>query len=153
MLLSGETEIAASRKRVWDVLTDPGRVAECVPGEPNIEVVDERNFRVTAQVGNRFFRTTVTIEIELTDLSEPERASANATAAVMASPVTANGTLELEELAPNLTRASWSAEATLSGRLIGFAGMVQAPAQSAIDRTLECLKARIEAETQAMGAG
>jgi hypothetical protein len=146
MQLSGETEIAAARKPVWDVLTDPQQVAGCLPGVPHIEIVDERNLRVTAKVGSGLFKTTATVEIELTELAEPERASASATGAVMASPVTATGTLVLEEIAPNLTRVSWSAEVTLGGMLVGFAGMVQAPAQDGIGRTLECLKARIEAE-------
>ena len=70
----------------------------------------------------------------------------SALTSVMASPVTATGTLVLEEIAPNLTRVSWSAEVTLGGMLVGFAGMVQAPAQDGIGRTLECLKAKIEAE-------
>jgi hypothetical protein len=30
--------------------------------------------------------------------------------------------------------------------LVGFASMVQGPVQSGVDRTLECLKAKLEAE-------
>ena len=146
MQLSGKIEIAASRKAVWKVLTDPHRVAECVPGDPQVEFIDERYFRVTARVGNAMFQTTVTVEIEVTELTEPERAKARATAAVMGSPVSAAGTLELDELAPNLTRVTWEADLTLAGMLVGFAGMIQAPVQNGIDRTLECLKANIEAE-------
>jgi carbon monoxide dehydrogenase subunit G len=146
MQFAGETEIAAPRQRVWDVITDPHQVAGCVPGDPKIEVVDERNLRVTAEVGNGFFRTTVTVEIELAELNAPERATAKATAAVMASPVTAIGSLELEELGPALTRTSWSADVTLGGMLVGFASMIQAPVQSGVDRTLACLKAKLEAE-------
>jgi hypothetical protein len=152
MQLAGEIEIAASRRRVWDLLTDPHQVAGCVPGDPKVEVVDERNLRVTADVGNGFFRTTVTVEIELAELTAPERATAKATAAVMASPVTATGSLDLEELGPNLTRAAWTADVTLGGMLVGFAGMVQAPVQGGVDRTLECLKAKIEAEADAGAA-
>jgi carbon monoxide dehydrogenase subunit G len=146
MQFAGETEIAAPRQRVWDVITDPHQVAGCVPGDPKIEGVDERNLRVTAEVGNGFFRTTVTVEIELAELNAPERATAKATAAVMASPVTAIGSLELEELGPALTRTSWSADVTLGGMLVGFASMIQAPVQSGVDRTLACLKAKLEAE-------
>jgi len=146
MQLSGEIEIVAPRQRVWEVLTDPHQVAGCVPGDPKIEVIDDRNLRVTAQIGNAFFQTSVTVEIELMDLEAPERATANATGAVMASPVTATGSLVLEELGPNLTRAAWSADVTLGGMLVGFAGMVQGPVQGGVDRTLACLKAKIETE-------
>jgi carbon monoxide dehydrogenase subunit G len=151
MHLEGETDIAAGRPRVWAVLTDPHAVADCVSGEAKIEFLDERNFRVTGQVGNAFMRATVTVEIELTELVEPERARASATAAVMGSPVVATGSLTLEEAGSASTRASWSAEVTLGGMLASFAGMVQAPLQEAIERTLDCLKTRIEAETEASG--
>ena len=137
MQLSGQIEIAASRRAAWDVLTDPHRVAECVPGEPQIEFLDDRNFRVTARVGNAMFQTNVTVEIEVTDMTEPESATAGATAAVMGGPVNATGRLELDVLAQDLTRVTWSADLTLGGMLVGFAGMVQAPVQNGIDRTLE----------------
>jgi carbon monoxide dehydrogenase subunit G len=146
MHLEGETEIAAPRRRVWAVLTDPHLVAECVPGDPTIEYLDDRNFRVTAEFGNGFLRAPVTVEIELTELSEPARARATATAAVMASPVAASGSLELAEIGPALTLARWSAELTLGGMLTGFAGMVHAPIKKGVERTLECLKARLEGE-------
>jgi carbon monoxide dehydrogenase subunit G len=146
MHLEGETEIAAGRQRVWAALTDPHVVAECVPGEPAIEYLDDRNLRVTAEFGNGFLRAPVTIEIELTELSEPARVQATATAAVMASPVAASGSLDLEEVGPELTRACWSAEVTLGGMLSGFGGMVQAPIKKGVERTLECLKASLEGE-------
>jgi carbon monoxide dehydrogenase subunit G len=144
MHLEGETEIAAGRQRVWTVLTDPHAVAECVPGEPAIECLDDRNFRVTAEFGNGFLRAPVTVEIELTELSAPARAQACATAAVMASPVAASGSLDLEEVGPELTRARWAAEVTLGGMLSGFGGMVQAPIKKGVEHTLECLRARLE---------
>jgi len=146
MHLEGQTEIAAPRQRVWESLTDPHFVAGCVPAQAAIEFVDERNFRVTAEVGNGFMRTTITVEIEITDLSEPARASATATAAVMASPLVATGSLNLDELEPELTHVGWFAEVTLGGMLVGFGGMVQAPLEKGIGSTLDCLKARIEAE-------
>jgi hypothetical protein len=146
MQLSGETEIAAGRQRVWDVLTDPHRVADCLPGSASIEILDATNFRVTAEVGNAFMRTTLTVEIELTDLIEPESAGANATAAVMASPVSATGSLQLDELESGSTGVAWTAEVTLGGMLAGFAALAQGPVQDGVDRTLECLKDVIEAE-------
>ena len=74
MRLEGETEIAAGRERAWVALTDPHFVAACMPGQPLVEYLDERNLRITAQVGNGFMRTTATVEVEITELAPPERA-------------------------------------------------------------------------------
>ncbi len=146
MQLSGEMEIAAARQRVWEVVTDPNRVGACLPADPKVEYLDDRHFHVTAEVGNAFMRATATIELELTELSAPARAQAEATAAVMGSPASASGWLTLTELAPESTHLVWAVELELGGILAGFKTMVQGPIQKGIDRTLECLKAGIEAE-------
>ncbi len=152
MQLHGETEIAAARQRVWEVLTDPRQVAECAPGEPDVEVIDERRIRVTAKVGNLMFRTTVVIEIELDEMEPPSRATGRAGGKVMGGPVDATGSLRLEEIGPSLTAVEWEAEVSLGGMLAGFAAMAEQPAQQAIDGTIDCLKARLEGEAET-GAG
>jgi carbon monoxide dehydrogenase subunit G len=144
MQLRGRTRIAAPRQSVWDALTDPHQVAECAPGEPDVEVVDERRIRVTAKVGNLLFRTTVVIEIELDEMVPPASATGRAVGTVMGGPVSAIGSVKLEEIDPSLTGLEWDAEVALGGMLAGFAGMAEQPAQAAIDGTIDCLKARLE---------
>jgi carbon monoxide dehydrogenase subunit G len=153
MELSGKTEIAAGRQRVWDTVTDPRQVASCVPGQPKVEVVDDRHMKVTAAVGNGFLRTTVVVDIRLTELEAPSRATAAASAVVMGGPVTADGSLELTELASRRTEATWAAEVTLGGFLASFASMIEAPVRSGVDQTLACLKSKIEAAEAAAAAG
>jgi carbon monoxide dehydrogenase subunit G len=149
MQLGGETQIAAPRQRVWDVLTDPHRVAECAPGEPRVEVLNERLIRVSAPVGNLFFRTTAVFEIELDDPTPPQEARGRVGGSVMGAPVSAVGSLRLEESEPGSTRVAWEAEVVLGGMLAGFAAMAEQPARQAIEGTLECLKAQLEAEARA----
>ncbi len=150
MHLSGETEIAAGRQRVWDAVTDPHQVAACVPGQPKVEVVDDRRMKVTAAVGNGFLRTTVVVDIRLTDMQPPDRATAAAGTVVMGGQVQAEGSLELTEPAAGRTRAVWAADVTLGGFLAGFASMVEAPVRSGVDQTLACLRAKIEAAEAAV---
>jgi carbon monoxide dehydrogenase subunit G len=152
MHLSGETEIAAGRQRVWETVTDPRQVAACVPGQPKVEVVDDRHMKVTAAVGSGFLRTTVVVDIRLTDLQAPARATAAAGTVVMGGPVHADGSLELTELPAGRTRAVWAADVTLGGFLASFASMVEAPVRSGVDQTLACLRAKIEAAEAAEAA-
>jgi carbon monoxide dehydrogenase subunit G len=152
MQLSGKAEIAAGRQRVWDTVTDPRQVATCVPGQPKIEVVDDRHMKVTAVVGNGFLRRTVVVDIRLTDLQAPSRATASASSVVMGGPVKAEGSLELVELGPLQTQATWTADVTLGGFLASFAAMAEAPVRGGVDQTLACLKAKIEAAEAAATA-
>lgn len=149
MRLSGQTEIAAGRKRVWDTITDPRQVAVCVPGKPKVEIVDERRMKVTALVGNGFFQTNLVVDIRLTDLQPPAHAAAAASSMIMGGPVTAEGSLDLSELSPTLTRASWVAEVTLGGMLASFASMAEGPVRDGVAQTLASLKAKIEADEAA----
>ena len=38
MLLKGDAAIRAPRKHVWDFLTDPNQIGQCVPGVEKIEI-------------------------------------------------------------------------------------------------------------------
>ena len=38
MLLKGDVTIHAPRRKVWDFLTDPNQVGQCVPGVEKIEM-------------------------------------------------------------------------------------------------------------------
>ena len=84
MQFAGEIEIAADRQTCWEIITDPWQVAACLPGDPTVEEIDSRNFRVTVAIGNALLRTNVTAEVELTELDEPRQVTGVATAAVMA---------------------------------------------------------------------
>ncbi len=151
MHLEGREEIRAPRERVWAVVVDPHQVAQCVPGSPDIEVVDDRHFRIGVPIGAGFFKTRVVVDIMLTTLDRPEHAEAEATGSAMGGAAAATATLELAEAAAGVTAATWSAEVTLSGMLSGFAGMVEAPARDGIARTVACLKSRIESEAGQAG--
>jgi uncharacterized protein len=145
MHLSGQTDIAASRQRVWDTVTDPRQVAACVPGQPKVEVVDDRRMKVTAVVGSGFLRTTVVVDIQLTELQPPAGATAVASSVVMGGRVKAEGSLELLEVGPGHTKGTWAADVTLGGFLTRFAAMAEAPVRDGVDQTLACLKTKIEA--------
>jgi len=149
MHLDGETRIAAPRQRVWEALSDPQRVAACAPGDPQVEVIDERKFRVSAVVGNLFFKSPVAIEIELDEVAPPSSATGRASGVVMGGPVSAVGAVRLEELDQSSTKVEWEADVEMGGMLAGFAGMAVQPAREAIDGTLDCLKRSLESEPEA----
>ncbi|MFI5258113.1 MAG: CoxG family protein [Candidatus Limnocylindrales bacterium] len=152
MHLSGETEIAATRKRVWDTVSNPNRAAASnSTGQAQVEKIDDRHYKVTVSAPAAMMPITVVLDVVLTGLDEPSRLAATIEGMVMGGPINGTGLIELAELGPKLTRATWVADATLGGFLGGFDAMMQGPIQQAADQGFASLKTRLEAE-EAAGA-
>jgi len=152
MHLSGETDIAASRQRVWDSVSNPqAAVAEGDGAQAKVEKVDDRHYRVTVVPAGSPIPMSVTLDLELTEVTAPSRIAAAISGVVMGGPINGTGFIDLTELAPKNTRAQWQADATLGGLLGGFEPMLAGPIQAGADQGFESLKARLEAEEAAAG--
>ena len=150
MHLSGETEIAASRQRVWDNISNPNRAtAGNSSGQASIEKIDDHHFKVTVNAPGGMMPMNIVLDLTLTDIDEPSRIAGTIAGSIMGGPITGTGSVSLEELAAKETRVTWVADATLGGMLGAFDGMVQGPAQQAGDKAFEGLKERLEAEEAA----
>lgn len=147
MHLTGEIEIEASRQRVWDTISDPNRAsAGGTGGQAQIEKIDERHYRVSVTASTGMMPVNVVLELELTEVDEPNRIAATITGAIMGGAINGTGSIELTEMAPKLTRAIYVADATLGGMLGAFEPMMAGPVQQAADGAFASIKQRLEAE-------
>jgi carbon monoxide dehydrogenase subunit G len=152
MHLAGETDIVATRQRVWDTVGNPDKAAASDSGgHTQIEKIDDRHYKVTVSAPGPMSMNAV-LNLALTDLDAPSRIAATIEGAIMNGPINGTGSIDLAELGPKLTRATWVADATLGGMLGGFDAMVQGPLQGAAEKTFTALKERLEAEEAAAGA-
>ena len=150
MHLSGETEIAASRARVWDAISNPDQaMADNEGGQAKIEKIDDRHYRLTVTPKESPIPMTVVLDLEITELTAPSRIAATISGAIMGGPLTGNGHIELSELAPKITHFVWEADATLGGLLGGFEPMMAGPVQAGAAGGVDSFKARMEAEEAA----
>jgi carbon monoxide dehydrogenase subunit G len=150
MHLFGETEIAARRQRVWDTISNPNRAAaSSSSAQAQVEKIDDSHYKVTVSAQTAMMPMTVVLDLQLTDVQEPLRLAATVEGAIMGGPINGTGSIDLAELGPKLTRASWVADVTLGGMLGGFEPMVQGPLQQGADQGIASLKARLEAEEAA----
>ncbi len=152
MHLSGETEIAATRRRVWETISNPSRVAASnSSGQAQIERVDDRHYKVTVSAPSSMMPINVVLDLQMTEVDEPSHIGATIEGAIMGGAINGTGSIDLAELGPKLTRATWVADATLGGLLGGFESMIQGPIQNAAHEGFASLKARLEAEEAAAG--
>ena len=150
MHLSGETEIAAARERVWETISNPNRAAASnSSGQAQIEKIDADHYKVTVSAPSSMLPINVVLDLQLTAGDAPTRIAATVEGSLMGGPINGTGSIELAELGPKLTRATWVADATLGGMLGGFDSMIQGPIQNAADEAFASLKTRLEAEEKA----
>jgi len=150
MHLAGETEIAASRQRVWDTIRNPNKVAASgTQGQAQIEKIDDTHYRVSVTAKTAMMPVNVVLELELTEVDEPSRIAATIAGSVMGGRINGTGSVELGELGPKLTRATYLADATLGGMLGAVEPMMAGPVQQAADGAFASLKERLEAEEAA----
>ena len=153
MHLSGVTEIAARRQRVWATISDPNRAAAgSSEGQAQIEKIDDTHYRVSVTAKTAMGPVNVVLDLELTEVDEPNRIAATIVGSVMGGPINGTGSVELAELGPKLTRATYVADAKLGGMLGAFGPMMAGPVQQAADGAIASLKARLEAEEAAASA-
>jgi len=60
MVLKGNVAIHAPRKKVWDFLTDPNQIGQCVPGVEKIGIIEP----------NKKYRGALSMQIALPVMAE-----------------------------------------------------------------------------------
>ncbi|MGA2512707.1 MAG: SRPBCC family protein [Candidatus Limnocylindrales bacterium] len=150
MHLFGETEIEAGRGRVWETISNPNRAAASnSSGLAQVEKIDDRHYQVAVTAPSAMMPISVVVDLRLIDVEEPSRLAATIEGQIMGGSINGTGSIDLAELGPKMTRASWVADITLGGMLGGFEPMIRGPVQQAAEQGIASLKARLEAEEEA----
>jgi carbon monoxide dehydrogenase subunit G len=111
----GAPEIARSRAQVWRCLMDPNFVAQSAPGVEAVETIDPSHFKVISAFGVGAIKVRFTLNVELTGVVEPERATMRARGKAPGSNVEVVANLRLEDAASGGVRLNWSADTDVSG--------------------------------------
>jgi uncharacterized protein len=114
---SGAPEITAPREKVWARLMDPNFVAASAPGVESVEPVDSTHFKVISGLGVGSVKVRFKLDVELSDIVEPERLRMAARGKAPGSAVDVISSVRLEEARNGHTRLNWSATSTVSGTL------------------------------------
>ena len=146
MQFSGSTEINAPRERVWAFVIDPQQVGWCGPGVEAIEEVDATHYRARAKVGIGVISARFTVDLELTEAEEPDRAVINARGQAPGSAVEATGEMRLSGPEAGPTTMAWSADVAILGMIASVgARMIEGTANKLITQAFDCMRAKLEA--------
>lgn len=140
--------VAAPIEKVWTVITDPQKVAPCIPGCQGVEELGPNKYKSRIKVGLGPINTTFAVEIELTEQKPPHFLSAltKGEEGGRMSSVSAVSELKLEQTQPGSTTVVYSSEVSVIGRLGKFGlGIMKKKAKSLGDEFATALRKTIEA--------
>lgn len=149
--------VQAPVERVWEYLVDPRRVVRCLPGAELVEVVDERTFRGDVKVKVGIVTVSYRGRVQLVELDEAARrvkmtgegresAGAGAARMTMESRVSA--------VPGGGSEVAVQADLDVVGRIVQLGrGMIEQVAHQLFQQFAACVRATLEAEAAARGAG
>lgn len=116
MIVSGQSAVAAAPEQLWAILSDPGRLAEALPGVGEFSLEDEHRFSAVAHPVTALGETRVAMEFEIVEQRACEHVR------IVGSGSSGENLIELDvalALAPHAgaTAASWRAEVVARGVL------------------------------------
>ncbi|MBA3659821.1 MAG: carbon monoxide dehydrogenase subunit G [Gemmatimonadales bacterium] len=112
---SGSPAITAPRARVWERLMDPQFVSQSAPGVESVETIDPNHFKVVSGFGVGAIKVKFKMDVELFDVTVPERAKMRARGKAPGSAMDVISSMELIEEAVDRTRLNWTATSNVSG--------------------------------------
>ena len=147
MHFEGVVTINASQEKVWQFLTDPDAVAECVPGLKSVEIIEPgQKFRAVAAIGLGSMRVTFTNDIEWVQLDAPNYAVMKAHGKAPGRVVDVSSEMTLSNNDNGTTDLNWSAEIAVMGTIASLASRLMGSATKKLSgQFFKCVKKKVEA--------
>ena len=128
MLLKGDVTIHASRKKVWDFLTDLNQIGLCAPGVEEIETIEpDKKYRGIMSVGLGSVKAKFNGIIEILELNEPDYAKLKGQGTATGSIADIVSEMMLSDGPDGATNVHWTADVKVSGQLASLASRLMVP--------------------------
>jgi carbon monoxide dehydrogenase subunit G len=112
--VAGERSFAAPREVVWNVLNEPARMAQIMPGVQSFDVQDARHWRANVKIPLGLGSLAMSIDFEKTVEQEPEYASLHAKGNGVGAMLNMDTSFRLAEQDAG-TLMQWEADVAIAG--------------------------------------
>ena len=152
MIVSGTKELAATRKTVWDVISEPSEMAKLMPGVESFEITDERHWTAKVKVPLGLGGLKMTMNFEKLEERPPEFASMRAKGQGVGALMDMTTSFTLSETDGG-TSMAWEADVKIAGPVGAMGPRVLQPiVNQQVSEVLAALEARVGAAADATGA-
>ena len=151
MILKGDVTIRAPRKKVWDFMTDPNQIGQCVPGVEKIEIIEPlKKYHGVVSVGLGAVKARFSGEVDVLELDEPDHAKLKAHGSATGSVADALSEMSLSDGPDGSTILHWTADVTVAGQLASLAARLMVPVSQKLAQVFyEQVRKKIETENEA----
>jgi uncharacterized protein len=153
MKLAGDVTIKAPRKKVWDFMTDPNQIGQCVPGVEKIEMIEPlKKYRGVVSVGFGAVKARFSGDVDVLELEEPNFAKLKAHGTASGSAADAISEMKLSDGPDGSTIVNWTADVVVGGQLASLASRLMVPVSQKLAGVFyEAVRKKIETENAAAG--
>ena len=148
MHFEGKAVVKAPVEKVWNFISTPESIAQCLPGVEEYKVLEGKRTEAKIKIGVGFIKGTFKVNSRVL---EEDPVNRRAKLVIDGSGVTSAFKAEIQiscNSHPEGTELGWVAEATVSGPLGSVAkGLVENASQKVVNQTLECVKNKVSASS------
>jgi hypothetical protein len=144
MHFEGKAVVKAPVDKVWNFISTPESIAQCLPGVEEYKVIDGKRTEAKLKIGVGFIKGTFKVNSRV---QEEDPVSHRAKLLIDGSGVTSAFKADIQISCnphPEGSELAWIAEATVSGPLGSVAkGLIENASQKVVNQTLECVTNKV----------
>jgi len=144
MHFEGKAVVEAPVDKVWNFISSPESIAQCLPGVEEYKVLEGKRTEARVKIGVGFIKGTFKVNSRVLEEDPQNR---RAKLLVDGSGVTSAFKAEIQISCnphPEGSELGWVAEATVSGPLGSVAkGLIEGASQKVVNQTLECVTRKV----------
>ena len=144
MHFEGKAVVKAPVDKVWNFISTPESIAQCLPGVQEYKVLDGKRTEAKLKIGVGFIKGTFKVNSRVV---EEDPVSHRAKLLIDGSGVTSAFKADIQISCnphPEGSELAWIAEATVSGPLGSVAkGLIENASQKVVNQTLQCVTNKV----------
>ena len=115
MRVEGERSFSASRDTVWEVLNDPSKMAELMPGVESFDVQDDRHWSANVKIPLGLGGLRMSMKFDKVEERAPEYAKLDAKGTGVGAMLSMQTAFNLAEADSGGTTMKWEADVSIAG--------------------------------------
>jgi carbon monoxide dehydrogenase subunit G len=148
MHFEGKAVVKAPVDKVWNFISTPESIAQCLPGVEEYKVLEGKRTEAKVKIGVGFIKGTFKVHSRVL---EEDPVNRRAKLLIDGSGVTSAFKADIQISCsphPEGSELAWIAEATVSGPLGSVAkGLIENASQKVVNQTLECVTNKVSGST------
>ncbi len=145
MHFEGTFNVKASKEKVYNTLTDPNQISQCMPDLQKLDVKSPDDFTAVVKAGVSFIKGDFTLRFTTVEKTPPTHAKLLAHGTGIGSTVDIDMLVDISDAAGG-SSMKWNAEAKIGGRIASVGQrLISGQAEKIIKQLFDCLQGKLEA--------